>query len=345
MAKGANERKQLAEVALCSGLFADCCWSVFDADGAEEHGCVGNAPWNAWYDIASLTKIFTTTAALAVMQERGLSLDCRLSDMPGNISGALPSGSNVVARERLESMTMRRLLTHTSGLAAWYPFYADGRPFWEIMSEFLERPPLQKMVYSDLNFMLIRELLCHITGFHFERVIQRYVNERTGLDSVSFTPPAEAYVAPGCLDNQIEEKMCAQQGICFGGFRPHRKVVCGQANDGNAFYYFRGVSGHAGLFGNVDALAGLGRFYLMGNEWFRQALAPQPGCAGRCLGFHTGSPFPTGCGHTGFTGTSLWLDGVRGFGMAILSNRLMCGGASAPDLTEFRMKMHETMLD
>ena len=139
--------------------------------------------------------------------------------------------------------------------------------------------------------------------------------------------------------------MCADRGFVFHGFRSHDTTVMGQPNDGNAFYYFHGISGHAGLLGTVDGVARLGQFYLeKKNRWFRQALPPQPGCEGRCLGFHTGVPFPRGCGHTGFTGTSIWIDSQTDSGMVILTNRLMCGGTVAPDLTEFRLMMHNTRI-
>lgn len=341
--KGQQERTRLAQEALETGLFRDCSWRVFTAGGICEQGCVGMAPMEAAYDLASLTKIFTTTAMLAVTREKSLPLDTPLADL----AQALPQRPTDIARERLSAITLRNLSTHTSGLQAWYPFYADGRPFWTIMAERLEAPPQTGMVYSDLNYMLMREWLCHVTGLAYPQVMERFVSRPLALEPLLFAPlPEDLPVAPCCRDNRIEEGMCRERNMTFDGFRPHGQTVQGQTNDGNAFYYFHGVSGHAGLFGSAQAVAGLGRFYLsQQDEWFRQALVEQPGCQGRCIGFHTGGPFPTGCGHTGFTGTSLWLDARRGFGMVILTNRLMSELDPSPNLLDFRLAMHRTMLE
>lgn len=140
--------------------------------------------------------------------------------------------------------------------------------------------------------------------------------------------------------------MCADLGMSFTGFRPHRTDVCGEPNDGNAHYFWHDVSGHAGLFGTVQALAGLGRFYLTTNDSvYLGGVTPQPGCEGRCLVFHTGGAFPTGCGHTGFTGTSLWIDRERGYGLALLTNRLCYDHLPQADMNAFRRTVHTALLE
>lgn len=336
----AARRRQLAQQALADGLFRDCSWCVFTDSGVQELDCVGQEPVNALYDLASVTKVFTATAVLGVTKAQRLSLDAPLG------SFGLPDllGSQI-SRQRFAQLTLRKLLTHTSGIQAWYPFYADGRPFWTIMTERLEAPPVIGMVYSDLNYILLREVLCLLTGLAYPKVMERYVSQPLKLRPLCYAPLPNLPVAPGSMDNQIEEGMCRDRNMRFNGFRPHDTMVRGQPNDGNTYYYFHGVSGHAGLFGNVKSVAGLGQFYLTTQDpWYTQALQPQPECEGRCLGFHTGAPFPTGCGHTGFTGTSLWIDRQHGFGMVILANRLMGGGPSGPNLNPFRLAMHQTML-
>lgn len=313
------------------GLFQDCAWCAFDENNIIARGCIGDAPQDARYDLASLTKVFTATALLRLAKEQSISLDAPIADFVPEISSP-----------RLHEITLRKLLTHTSGLQAWIPFYTDGRPFWDIMIEQLALPPVKGMVYSDLNFMLLRDILCRITGLHYPDVIAKYVSVPLDLKTLSYAPLGDVPIAPCCRDNQIEERMCRERGIRFDGFRPHDTPVIGQTNDGNAFYYFRGISGHAGLFADVDSVAGLGQFYLLNktDPWYRQALEPQDGCEGRCIGFHTGRPFPSGCGHTGFTGTSLWIEPERGIGMVILTNRLMAAGDPAPDLMPFRTDLH-----
>lgn len=129
--------------------------------------------------------------------------------------------------------------------------------------------------------------------------------------------------------------------MAFDGFRPHCTDVVGQPNDGNAFYYFHSVSGHAGLFGTREGVARLGQFYLNTRDpAFLGAVTLQPGCEGRCLAFHTGGAFPTGCGHTGFTGTSLWVDRQAGIGLALLTNRLYYDHLPQADMNAFRREVH-----
>lgn len=74
-------------------------------------------------------------------------------------------------------------------------------------------------------------------------------------------------------------------------------------------------------------------------------MTPQPGCEGRCLVFHTGGAFPTGCGHTGFTGTSLWIDRERGYGLALLTNRLCYDHLPQADMNAFRRAVHTALLE
>ena len=104
--------------------------------------------------------------------------------------------------------------------------------------------------------------------------------------------------------------------------------------------------GPAGLFATVPARAGRGRFNLTTNDpVYLGGVTPQPGCEGRCLVFHTGGAFPTGCGHTGFTGTSLWIDRERGFGLALLTNRLCYDHLPQADMNAFRRAVHTALLE
>lgn len=309
-------------------------WALFDRRGIVESGAT-QGEGGRWFDLASLTKPHTATAALALAKERGISLDSTAAELLGCESGGLV--------KRLSGITLRSLLTHTARLPAWYPFYADGREFFEILSGL---PELDKgMVYSDIGYMLLREILCKVTGLSFEEVIRRYASEPLGMDELCFRPEKTLPLVPSCRDNAVEEKMCAERGMRFDGFRPHCTDVIGEPNDGNAYYYFNSVSGHAGLFGTCASLAKLGSFYLStDDEAFLGGITPQPGCEGRCLVFHTGGAFPTGCGHTGFTGTSLWLDRERGFGLAMLTNRLYYDHLPAADMNAFRREVHEALL-
>ena len=316
------------------GVFPYGEWALFGRGGVVESGAT-EGEGGRWFDLASLTKVFTATALLRYAKESALSLD----ESAGALLGPLPPALD----GRLRRITLRALLTHTARLPAWYPFYADGREFFTILEGLPELD--EGMVYSDIGFMLLREILCRLTGSGFESVIGRYAARPLNISELCFRPDRALPLVPSCRDNAVEERMCAERGIVFDGFRPHFTDVVGEPNDGNAHYYFHDVSGHAGLFGTARAVAELGVFYLnTGDAAFLGAVMPQDGCEGRCLGFHTGGAFPSGCGHTGFTGTSIWLDRERGMGLVMLTNRLYYDHLPAADMSAFRRRVHEALL-
>lgn len=265
------------------GVFPYGEWALFDRSGVLETGAT-EGEGGRWFDLASLTKPHTATAVLALAPEKRISLEDSAGELLGITEGALG--------RRLSGISLRALLTHTARLPAWYPFYADGRPFFEILADL---PTGEAgMVYSDIGYMLLREVLCTVTGLTLQEIVSRYVSGPLGIDELCFHPDRTLPLVPSCRDNAVEEAMCQERGMSFDRFRPHVTDVIGEPNDGNAYYYFDGVSGHAGLFGTCRAVAGLGQFYLNTEDpAFLGAVTPQPGCAGRCLGFHTGGAFPT----------------------------------------------------
>lgn len=324
----------LMRKAVAEGVFPYGEWVLFDRSGVKEAGST-EGEGGRWFDLASLTKPHTATAVLAVAEKKGISLDACAGELLGKMEGPLG--------ERLRGITLRTLLTHTARLPAWYPFYADGRPFFEILAELPIGAP--GMVYSDIGYMLLREIACAVTGLSFPEVVRRYVSGPLGIEDLCFCPDRTLPLVPSCRDNAVEENMCCERGVGFDRFRPHFTDVAGEPNDGNAYYYFDGVSGHAGLFGTCGAVARLGQFYLNTEDpAFLGAVTPQPGCSGRCLGFHTGGAFPTGCGHTGFTGTSLWIDRESGIGLSMLTNRLYFDHLPQADINAFRSEVHTAIV-
>ena len=128
--------------AVAEGVFPYGEWALFDKTGVREAGAT-EGEGGRWFDLASLTKPHTATALLAVAAEGRVGLDDPVGGLLGEAQGALGA--------RLAGMTLRALLTHTAGLPAWYPFYADGRPFFEILADL---PPGQPgMVYSDIGYL------------------------------------------------------------------------------------------------------------------------------------------------------------------------------------------------
>lgn len=308
------------------GVFPYAEWALFNRGGVVESGATEGAGGRC-FDLASLTKTFTATALLTAVKAGQLALEDDVGELLG--------------RDFLRGMSVFRLLTHTAGLPAWYPFYADGRPFFEALEALLaERGRGEGMVYSDLGYMLLGLVLEETSGRPLGDSI-----DPLGF-GVMYRPDRGLDLVPSCRDNAVEEGMCAELDMGFAGFRPHHTDVVGEPNDGNAHYFWHDVSGHAGLFGTVDMLAELGRFYLTTEDpAYLGGVTPQPGCEGRCLTFHTGGAFPTGCGHTGFTGTSLWLDRERGLGLALCTNRLYYDHKPTADMNAFRRSVHEALMD
>jgi len=151
-----------------------------------------------------------------------------------------------------------------------------------------------------------------------------------GLARSSFSRPLGDAAATE-FGNRIEQRMVAEMGLSFDGWRPTSVPIHGEPDDGNCFYYFHGAAGHAGIFTNAADLCRLGGLFLDrgrvgGAHWLAPGLAEQAvseQAPGRGLGFQLGEGYPPGaCGHTGFTGTCLMIVPTAGLTAALLTNRL-----------------------
>lgn len=318
--------------------FTQAVYALFDRDGIIHLGTYGGAGEEAQFDLASLTKLFTTTLILKLVGEERLSLmDCLNKHLI--IPASCPK-----LMECFRQITVFELLTHTSGLLAWYPFYSRETGFYESLEDILSLP-LKKgsVVYSDINYILLGKLAEEILHLPLEQAMEEKVRGPLGIEKLCYCPP-RANELKGTVvssyDNCIEEEMCRERGITFLGFRKHGQPICGEANDGNCWYYMKGISGHAGLFSDIQGVCTLGRFYLNAGDGIF-ADAQKEGALGRGLGFELGELYPEGCGHTGFTGTSLYISRQYGIGGALLTNRLTGQvGGRAPDLKELRKEYH-----
>ncbi|MBQ7487579.1 MAG: serine hydrolase [Clostridia bacterium] len=310
---------------------------VFDRDRILETGHVGPASPDALYDLASVSKIITTTLLLDQMEKGRLS--------PADpVLTYLPELSCGTSGRRLKEVTIEKLMTHTSGILPWYPFYADGRPFEEIFEMLMAKTPEEKgYAYSDLNYMLLARVYTAVSGKSLRDGVQAVICEQMGIP-MQYGPVPAAQAAPCCLGNQIEKRMCAERGLSFDGWREDGQPVCGTCNDGNAYYYFGGVSGHAGLFASADAMMRLCRFYLT-TDRKAYVTAMETTVGERGLGFDKSDLFPEGCGHTGFTGTSIYLSRQQGVGAVLLTNRLyLPQGGTPTGINPCRREVHEYAL-
>lgn len=325
------------ESAVKAGVFPGASFSVGTADRAQ-FGIVGHLDYqhgqsvskSTIYDLASITKpICTTTSAMCFFQD-----------------GAFELGSEVRnwIPEFHPGVTIGHLLSHTSGLPAHRDFWklegtAEDR-LRAVLSEPLVRAPGSGTEYSCVGFIVLATVLQRISGevypeswtWPFFRIC-----EATGME-FHFNPPAS-------LSLQIAP---TEEGTPIG-------VV----HDENA-RSLGGISGNAGLFGTAEDVARFAQLILRGGEgfilpeviqgWTKQQSADST----RALGWdtHSGSSDssagvlfnPESFGHTGFTGTSLWIDPKRGIFAGLLTNRVHPTRENTA-IIEFRRKFHDSVVE
>jgi len=285
------------------------------------------------YDLASLTKPLVTGLLCARRIELGeLTLD-------SSVSHYLPEFD----RTDKSMITVRELLTHTSGLPAWKPLYllAEDEPeraAGAIASLDLEYKPGTRVVYSDLGFIALGMLLMRMTGHPLADMARSEIFEPLNLKQTFFNPEValQTGIAACETGNAYERDMIEQSGA--GGYQNSRqRLIWGEVHDGNA-YFLGGAAGHAGLFSNAPDTFVLARQFLAEPS---KLLTP-PTCAlfrtnmtpeleeSRSLAWQlaetsestAGLDLPRDSfGHNGFTGTSLWIDPVHARVFILLTNR------------------------
>jgi CubicO group peptidase (beta-lactamase class C family) len=280
------------------------------------------------YDVASLTKVVSTTAAAMLLYQRGLlDLDTPLGELlPGFVVGRPPGG-------QARKVKLRHLLAHSSGLpgyAAFFKTVATPAALFRACLELpLEAEPGTRAEYSDPGFILLGKALEVLTREELAAWVRREVFAPLGLTATGFNPPAAARA----LIPPTEEDTT---------FR-HRRIQ-GEVQDENA-WVLKGAAGHAGLFSNVPdllryageilAAAGAGvskseRSSLFDSGTVRLFAERQgPDGSSRALGWDTPSESSTSgryfsphtIGHLGFSGCSLWIDLEAGVAVTLLTNR------------------------
>jgi CubicO group peptidase (beta-lactamase class C family) len=275
------------------------------------------------FDLASLTKVLATTAltmslvsAQRAQRPGGLSLDDRVAYWVREWRG----------KDR-DDVRIRALLSHSSGLTAWLPFYRDytGRAEFQhaICALPLEYAPGTQSVYSDLGFILLGFILEDAGRASFVEQTQALMSQITARPLL-FNPPADqrSKIAPTERD-------------------PWRgRVLRGEVHDENAFA-LGGIAPHAGLFSTAGDLARFAQMLLNGGVYEHHRIVSRETverftkragipASSRALGWDTpsegssaGSLFSArSFGHTGFTGTSLWIDPERRLFVVLLTNRV-----------------------
>lgn len=279
------------------------------------------------YDLASLTKVVgLTTACMLLVEEGKLDLDAPVQRYVPAFRGA-----------GKEQVTIRHFLTHSSGLPAWRPLYTEATTRAAALALVdttpLLRRPGDTFVYSDLGAIVLTQAVEAITGERLDRFLERRLFGPLGMTGTRFLPPPE-------WRDRIAPTERSQDGT----------IIRGTVHDENA-WKLGGVSGHAGLFSTARDLVRFAEWLLDGwqgrlipgrrpgvslpeppsrlvLEFTRRQNLP-PGSS-RALGWDTPSENssagtklgPHAFGHTGFTGTSIWLDPDRDLFIILLTNRV-----------------------
>jgi serine-type D-Ala-D-Ala carboxypeptidase len=280
------------------------------------------------HDVASLTKVVSTTSVAMLLYQRGLlDLETPLGDLlPAFVVGRAPGGH---ARE----VTLRHLLAHSSGLPGYADFFRKAATPAALFRACLELPleaePGARAEYSDPGFILLGKALEAYTNEHLATWARREVIEPLGLTATQFCP---------ALDKRPSIPPTEEDTT----FR-HRRIQ-GEVQDENACV-LKGAAGHAGLFSNVpDLLRFAGEILHAGAKINSEAAKPRlfdaatieffaqrqgPEGSSRALGWDTPSENSTSgrhfssrsIGHLGFSGCSLWIDRDAAIAVALLTNR------------------------
>ena len=281
------------------------------------------------FDLASLTKVVATTTAVMTLVEQGR---VRLND---------PVASFVPGFDRYgkAGITVRHLLTHVSGLRPdvdLHPWTGYDAALALAIDEVPTAAPGEQFVYSDINFFLLGDIVSRVTGESLDKYLTRVVFGPLGLRDTGFLP------AKTLLPRIAPTERCAEQDA-WPCKRPDAAPLRGVVHDPTA-RRMGGVAGHAGLFSTAQDLQRFARMLINGGELDGvRILSPAtvarmitpvtlPANAGtRGLGWdidtsfssNRGDLFPIGSyGHTGFTGTSLWIDPASKSYVIFLSSRL-----------------------
>jgi CubicO group peptidase (beta-lactamase class C family) len=285
------------------------------------------------WDLASLTKVLaTTTAAMRLEADGLLTLDSPVrSILPGIVD---------------PEITIRQLLTHTSGLIPFRLYHNTLSTLDQLKAAVLAEPPKTPpgtaTANSDLNMLLLQWCIEAISGQPLDGFCQANIWNRLELEETGFKPT----VAEQCAPTEPVEPWRLALRRARGGESEGAVYTQGEVHDPTAMLA-GGVAGHAGLFSSVGdvalfAIAVLENRLVPAETWERWTRR-QSEASTRALGWDTvlsGTPFgPRTFGHTGFTGTSIWIDPDSRFWAVLLSNLVHPTAANAK-IIEFRRRYH-----
>ncbi len=347
---------RLMRQAVADGVFPGAVLLVGVADSVPVHAAYGTADrfsrhpvtLNTIFDLASLTKPLATTLALVRLVQQGrLTPEQRLSELVAEFDGGEKA-----------AITIAQLLSHTAGLPDYRPYYLElvERPAPErlpllrarLAQEFLLSAPGERVLYSDLGFMILHWVVETVSGRALDRYVSEEIYEPLGAAKSLFFINLNRRTPPGQI---AATEQCTWRG----------RLITGEVHDENA-HVLGGIAGHAGLFGTAEGvqrvLSELVNAYHRGEggtvfdpRTVRRFVQRAPG-TDRALGFDMPSPLhpscgrffpPSSIGHLGFTGTSFWVDLERHVMVILLTNRVHPSRANIAIRT-FRPNLHDAIL-
>jgi CubicO group peptidase (beta-lactamase class C family) len=317
------------------------------------------AYFDTLFDLASVSKLFVTTAFMTLVEGGKVFLDQPVSTILEEFTGLrlvapyedpLNPGQMVPSRYENEmvdaaKVTFRNLLAHNSGLPAWRPLFKEAGAAaarQAALKTHFFYPTGARVVYSDIGLILLGMAVEKLSGLRLDEAVYQRVTRPLRLRSTHYLPIGEKHYDP---TNIAPTEICPWRG---------RRLV-GEVHDENAAR-LGGIAGHAGIFSTADDLVWFGQMFLdNGAPLLKPAtvaemtsLQAEEGPTRRGLGFALWSPdledsshpfSPRAFGHTGFTGTSLWIDPERQLVVALLTNRVYYGRDPA-GIRNYRVKVH-----
>ncbi len=298
------------------------------------------------FDLASLTKVVATAAVAMLLHERGqLPLDAPLARFLPEFVSLAPKHQQAAR----ETVTIRMLLAHSSGLPAYEKLFDFAESPEDLiraaLTARLVTTPGTRADYSDIGFILLGEVLARQAGLELDKFARQEIFTPLGMSRTRFLPPSEWKSAiPPTEDDQ----------------RFRKRILQGEVNDENA-YAMGGVAGHAGVFAPATDLAIFAECMLRRGapilkpetvKLFTHRESSPPGTA-RALGWDTPSPTESSSGrhfsslsfgHLGFTGTSLWIDPARKLSVTLLTNRTWPNRASQA-IRQVRPQVHDAIVE
>jgi len=292
------------------------------------------------YDLASLTKVVSTTSAVMLLYDRG---KLKLED---KVVKYLPQFNN----HGKGKITIKNLLLHNSGLPAGRRFYLKSKTREEVLQRIMNMKlltkPGEKYRYSDIGFIVLQQVVEKITAQSLDKFITEQLFNKIGMKRTMYNPPDS--LKYDCAPTEIDTYW-------------RMKQVQGTVHDETAAL-LNGVSGNAGLFSTAEDLAKFAQLLLDNGKYDgRQIFKPETiklfttkhSESGRAYGWDTKSPKGyssagklfslNSFGHTGFTGTSIWIDKERKLFVILLSNRVYPSRKNRKHI-KFRPVLHDEVI-